>query len=92
MRVLDPATDSVTSLNTRGPIRHFWERARSHLEDTLEDFWESLDDWCASPLEPRNSEPSRPAQFPSSDTRGTSMDTLPRGTHEATRPRFVLGL
>src|SRR5882724_10141236 len=54
-----PAADSAACSNTTGgPDRLFWERARSHLEDTLEDLWGSLDDWCASPLEPRNSEPS----------------------------------
>jgi len=63
MHVLYPASDLATSSNITGPDRQFWERARSHLEDTLEDLWEPLADWCASPLEPRHSEPSRPAHF-----------------------------
>src|SRR5882724_702534 len=92
MHVLYPASDSATSSNIRGPDRNFWERARSHLEDTLEDLWEPLDDWCASPLEPRTSEPFRSAQYPNSDARGTSMDTTQIGAHEATRPRFVWGV
>src|SRR5882724_12509204 len=79
-----PATESAACSNTGGPDRHLWECVVSHLENTLEGLWGRLHDWCASPLQRRESEPSRPAQFLNSHTRGTSLDKLPRGTHEDT--------
>src|SRR6266481_4609843 len=79
--VVHSATDGTTGSGTGN--QHSRELLSSQLKITIRHLFVRLDDWCTALREHTNSEQSRPA--PDAHTRSTSIDKLPRETHEASR-------